>query len=56
MLVWLATWRRMDGLEEMNPLKKQDEQEWTGFMWLRTLSSNEHSDTVLRFKISYPPQ
>lgn len=40
MLVSLATWRRMGGWEEMDLLKKQDEQEWTGFMWLRTLSSN----------------
>lgn len=52
MLVWLATWRRMGGWDEMDPLKKQDEQEWTGFMWLRTLSSNENSDAVVRFKIS----
>ena len=52
MLVGLATWRRNSGLEEMDPLKKQDEQKWTGFMWLRTLSSNEHSDAVIRFKIS----
>jgi len=36
----------------MDPLKNQDEQEWTEFMWLRTLSSNEHSDAVIRFKIS----
>jgi hypothetical protein len=48
MLVWLATWRRMGAWEEMDSLKKQDEQEWTGFMCPRTLSSNEHYDAVMR--------
>jgi hypothetical protein len=52
MLVWLATWRRLGGWEEMDHLKKEDKQEWIGFMWLRTLSSKEHSDAAIRFKIS----